>query len=404
MKVKRILCAVATCATVSLLGVSCKKNEVLQTDAPKVTIERSFGVVPDDPQKVEKVPVILSADFITARQTLINNQLRLNPGKSGSKDDTSPPTVNITSPSNGASVSPGSTLNITVSASDNKAVTLVSISIDGTVAGSSGIAPCNFSWNTTGAANGTHTITATAQDAAGNSASVAVVVTINATVITTPPSTSAYQIAMPPVSNQGSEGSCVSFAVGYNTRSAEQYFATHAGSYSYSTNIFSPEYLFDQTKIDASCSGSSVYTALEFLKTNGISTWQSMPYSSSNGCSLIPSSSQATEAAAFKISSYSVLSTSDITAVKAMLSANHPLIISFMVDSYFYYAGPGFIWKSFSSTLYGRHAVAVCGFDDSKHAYKIINSWGTGWGDAGYAWIDYDFLPTACTTAYVINQ
>src|SRR5450759_4471431 len=119
---------------------------------------------------------------------------------------------------------------------------------------------------------------------------------------------------MPPVTSQGSEGNCAAFAIGYNTRSAEQYYKSNATAYNYADNIVSPEYLFDQTKIDAStCSGSSVYTSLEFLKTNGICTWQSMPYSSSNGCSLTPTTSQTTEAANFKINSYAQISTSDIT-------------------------------------------------------------------------------------------
>jgi C1A family cysteine protease len=72
------------------------------------------------------------------------------------------------------------------------------------------------------------------------------------------------------------------------------------------------------------------------------------------------------------------------------------------VDSYFYNAGPGFIWKSYSPTLLGQHAVAICGYDDAKHAYKVVNSWGTGWGDAGYSWIDYDFLPTVSGAALAL--
>jgi C1A family cysteine protease len=52
---------------------------------------------------------------------------------------------------------------------------------------------------------------------------------------------------------------------------------------------------------------------------------------------------------------------------------------------------------------FGLHAISLCGYDDSKHAYYAINSWGTSWGSAGYIWIDYDFLATINTTLYVIN-
>ena len=409
MNLKTFLYGIALFAIVSLLVVSCKKSDVNVNDSTtviteSVSTERKFGLVQDDPNIVAKVPFIISSDFMVKKQENILNQLRTIPVKGGSKDDTSPPTVSITSPQNGTSVTSGSIVNVAVNASDNKGVTSVTFKVDETIVSTSTSSPYNFTWNTTGVASGTHTLTATGRDAAGNIGISSVVITVNTTVIIAPPtSTSAHHIKMPPVTTQGSEGSCVSFAVGYNTRSAEQYYATGSSTYSYSANIFSPEYLFNQTRIDASCSASTIFSALELLKTNGICTWQSMPYSSTNGCSLLPTASQVSEAANFKIRSYSQLYTSDITAIKSIISANHPLIISFNVDTYFYYAGPGFIWKNYSGTFLGQHAVVICGYDDAKHAFKIVNSWGTGWGDAGYTWIDYDFLPVVSPVAAGIN-
>ena len=131
-------------------------------------------------------------------------------------------------------------------------------------------------------------------------------------------------------------------------------------------------------------------------------TWQSMPYSSGNGCSLMPTATQNAEASNYKITNYSLLYTSDMATVKALLDLKHPLYISFNVDTYFYNAGPGFIWKSFSGSFLGGHAVTICGYDDAKHAYKIVNSWGTGWGDGGYSWIDYDFLPQVSSMAAMV--
>ena len=31
----------------------------------------------------------------------------------------------------------------------------------------------------------------------------------------------------------------------------------------------------------------------------------------------------------------------------------------------------------------------LIGWDDSKQAWLVKNSWGTGWGEGGYAWIHY---------------
>lgn len=318
--------------------------------------------------------------------------------------DVTAPTVNITSPANGASYNTGTTINIGASATDNTGVTFLSISINGSVVGSSSSSNYSYSWNTTGAASGIYTITATARDAAGNQSVRSITVTLNTTVVE-PPSTSGFRLTMPPVSNQGSEGSCVAFAVGYAARSAEQYYRTGATSYSNSANIFSPEFLYNQVKFSIECSsGTAMQTALDFIKLNGICTFQTMPYSSTNGCSTLPTSSQSLEAQNYKISSYAKLYTTDEAAIKSMVTQKHPVIITILADNSFISAKAGFIWKTYSGSGSLAHSVVICGYDDAKNAYLIMNSWGTAWGDAGYSWIDYDFFLTRTGTyCYAIN-
>src|SRR5262252_4057420 len=97
----------------------------------------------------------------------------------GPPPDTSPPAVNLTAPSNGATVS--GTVTVSASASDNVGVAGVQFTLDGANLGAEDTAsPYSVSWNTTGVANGSHTLTATARDAAGNrTTSAAVTVTVN---------------------------------------------------------------------------------------------------------------------------------------------------------------------------------------------------------------------------------
>lgn len=40
----------------------------------------------------------------------------------------------------------------------------------------------------------------------------------------------------------------------------------------------------------------------------------------------------------------------------------------------------------------GGHAVMAVGYDDSKQAFIVRNSWGTGWGDNGYFYMPYDYI------------
>ncbi len=315
--------------------------------------------------------------------------------------DITPPTVGITSPINGASVSAGIT--VQVSASDNIGVATVTLSVDGAMIGTDNSSPYSLSWNTATVATGIHTLMAVATDAAGNVNSNSIQVVVNTT--TLPPATlpSSVHLIMPPVGLQGGEFSCVAWAVS-NTRSAEKYYKTNATTYDASSNIFSPEYIYNQAKFGSECSaGTGVSTCLNILKNQGVCTWQSMPYTSTE-CSTLPNSSQTAEAMNFKIGSYAVVYQNDEVALKTLLSQNHPLIAGTSIDNNFTYAGPGFIWNNFNSSYGTNHAFILCGYDDAKHAYKIMNSWGTSWGDAGYSWVDYDFFGTLPGSVYVIQN
>src|SRR5205814_165079 len=108
-----------------------------------------------------------------------------------STTDTQPPTVTVTGPAGGATVS--GTVTVSASASDNVGVRGGQFFVDGTAVGSvDTTAPYTYSWNTTGLTNGTHSLTAKASDAAGSSTlSAAVNVTVNnSTPDTQPPTVS----------------------------------------------------------------------------------------------------------------------------------------------------------------------------------------------------------------------
>ncbi len=92
--------------------------------------------------------------------------------------DTEIPTVSITAPAAG---NVSGTINVTANAADNVGVSGLQFLLDGVSLGTEDVAaPYSVSWNTTGATNGSHNLTARARDAAGNIAtSAAVNVTVN---------------------------------------------------------------------------------------------------------------------------------------------------------------------------------------------------------------------------------
>src|SRR5439155_1062289 len=97
-----------------------------------------------------------------------------------------------TSPAGGATVS--GTTAVSASASDNVGVAGVQFLLDGAALGAEDTtSPYSVSWNTANTSNGSHTLTATARDAAGNrttSAGVTVTVSNAPPPDTTPPTVS----------------------------------------------------------------------------------------------------------------------------------------------------------------------------------------------------------------------
>lgn len=97
------------------------------------------------------------------------------PSNNGS--DMMPPSVTITSPSAGSTVS--GTINVQATASDDVAVASVAFQVDGTPIGSpTTSSPYTVSLNTHGLSNGAHTLMAIATDAAGKIAQNSVSVTV----------------------------------------------------------------------------------------------------------------------------------------------------------------------------------------------------------------------------------
>jgi hypothetical protein len=91
--------------------------------------------------------------------------------------DTNPPSVVITAPSDGVNVN-GITV-ISVNASDNAGVGYVEFYRDGTLIHTDYTSPYAHAWDTSGEANGQHTILSRAVDAAGNPATNAITVIVN---------------------------------------------------------------------------------------------------------------------------------------------------------------------------------------------------------------------------------
>ena len=257
----------------------------------------------------------------------------------------------------------------------------------------------SFPYTPTTSSNGTTVLTMRATDKAGNFSEKSFSVIIVLPVVIDTTFGSSFSLATPPVINQGGEGSCVPMSTTYYARSIHEYYTKGASSYVDSINIFSPEYVYNYSLATSSLtinvcgSGSSITYCLDFMTTNGVPVIKKCPYSSFGGCDTLNISAAAkTNAALNKISGCNKVIMSDSLTIKQLLSRKYSLMIGIVTDANFNAAGPGFIWRTQAGTS-ASHAITIVGWDNSKHAWKVVNSWGTSWGDAGYSWIDYDLLP-----------
>jgi hypothetical protein len=118
--------------------------------------------------------------------------LAASPAALAARRDNTPPTVSLTAPAGGASVS--GAVPVTATASDNLAVDHVTFRVDGVAMYSDFSAPIGlygFSWDTTKVPSGSHVISARAADTSGNTSPLPdpqVIVTVGS-VDTTPPDT-----------------------------------------------------------------------------------------------------------------------------------------------------------------------------------------------------------------------
>ena len=104
-------------------------------------------------------------------------------GSSAALSPPPPPAVDTTVPTVSAVQAPAANVNrtvmLTLTATDNVAVTAVRFLVDGVLLGSVATAPYSIDWDTSGETEGDHTLTAEAEDAAGNIAtSAAATVTV----------------------------------------------------------------------------------------------------------------------------------------------------------------------------------------------------------------------------------
>jgi C1A family cysteine protease len=201
--------------------------------------------------------------------------------------------------------------------------------------------------------------------------------------------------AVTPVKDQGVCGSCWDFAT--------------IGAFEGSWRIINNETIDASEQDVLDCSGEGHcdggWLAFSYLITKGVATEASYPYHNTDG------TCKTSVARPYKVDAWGYVgySSPSVAQLKQALCTYGPLWVSVRATPAFHAYVSGVFDEHASGNL--NHAVTLIGWDDSKKAWLIKNSWGTGWGDVcgygaerGYMWISYTSNSIGSVAAWVRAQ
>ena len=216
---------------------------------------------------------------------------------------------------------------------------------------------------------------------------------------------------MPSVGEQGDQPSCVGWAIAYALKTyqerTERFWDPNPDEH-----LFSPAYIYNQVTVGECNSGADFIEGFNVLTEQGCSTLATMPYDAAS-CDAEPSDDAKAEADQYRAAYYRRINVQDPTEIRAHLAAGYPIVMGMRVHSHFKFLRGQAIYDDVEGYQQeGEHALCVVGYDDNpddnpdpnKSMYKVLNSWGPGWGQDGYFWITYDLFKDVVFEAYVAQD
>ncbi|MCL2284080.1 MAG: C1 family peptidase [Fibromonadales bacterium] len=222
------------------------------------------------------------------------------------------------------------------------------------------------------------------------------------------PSAVSLESKFPPVGNQASYGTCVAWATGYNMKTALNAIEKgwNSSDLSKAANQTSPKdlwFVIDKSKKSTNCNGTNFEPALDALISKGAASLSSVPYSNMGNCSGTSTGNANNKLANYRKIAYNYAlqggsGSNGVTLdnFKTYLAQGRPILIGAKLGDRF------MRWNNSSSIStdtynepdmqHAYHAMVLVGYDDSKYAFRVRNSWGDSWGDRGSIWVDYDFF------------
>ena len=220
-------------------------------------------------------------------------------------------------------------------------------------------------------------------------------------------SLSSIVLNVPLPGRQGSFNSCVCWAVGYGLLGYHFKILEGHNDYSGEDKMFSPNFIWHQLNNGQNV-GVKIYNSLSLVKEKGCCKLTYMPLNIE--MNVQPSPEAFANASNFMLTDFYRVR-NDINRIKFWISRGYPIVIGMEIDQAFQADGESkfekqsdgrLVWKKYNDNSRLRHSMLICGYDDNINSFKVLNSWGSGWGNQGYIWIDYSFFKVAVVNPLLI--
>ncbi|NJL77085.1 MAG: DUF4384 domain-containing protein [Saprospiraceae bacterium] len=221
------------------------------------------------------------------------------------------------------------------------------------------------------------------------------------------PLVASLKSSCPMPQDQGEFANCVGWAVAYAARTileAQQQQGKDQASIT--AQAFSPDFLYLMTKLaaDERCQkGISFGKALKLLQEQGVPRRSAL----ASTCNVALAQQLQPQASANRIEGYTRLFDQEapadlrIKTIKKALSQQKPVVVG--IECYESFKNAKEFWQVVKDKFIGGHALCVVGYDDTRDAFEVMNSWGTNWGNAGFTWIRYQDFAEVVKYAYELN-
>ena len=203
----------------------------------------------------------------------------------------------------------------------------------------------------------------------------------------------------PTAGDQGWVSSCVSWAIDYALMG---WYLRHDGR---TGAPLAPMYTYSQL-VDGQNVGTYFSDTFDIAQEQGVDTRSHYAQGDYDYVTL-PTESEIANASHWRISGYESLGigfdpADTKVALQTAMAAGKPVVLGIPVyDNFFDVSAAHPDYSSVSGSYEGGHAITAFGYD--AYGVTIENSWGTSWGDDGFARLSWSFIDNYAFAGYTID-